>query len=182
MQSGPAGLSCRIMLSLIRFFWEMFLLRRKPQDLPASVALLVLLALLNIATGLGNNLSLFGSFSAALGANLVDLLLTGGVLFVLLRTRNHAERWLQTTTAFFGIGTLSSGLMLAYRAPVELLGLEPMGVLLSFALVVWAHVVLGHILRHALQIPWGAGIVLVFAYTMLAFSFINQWFPVVTQQ
>jgi hypothetical protein len=165
------------MLALLKFFFELALLRRGPQDLPASSALLVLLAALSVVIGSANGAEIFGGLRPALGANLLDLLLTMLLLFVLLQIRGHLPRWQQTATAFFGLGVLVGLIMLAVRRPAELFGITPLAVLVELVLAVWLHVALGNVLRHALGIPLLAGVVIVFAYTILAFNIIARFFP-----
>ncbi len=100
------------MLALLRFFIQLALLRRGPQDLPASPVLLVLLAVFNVLIGTANGVELFGGPRAALGANLLDLVLTMVLLFALLQFKRHVARWQQTASAFFGLGVLAGLIML----------------------------------------------------------------------
>lgn len=165
------------MLALLRFFAQLALLRRGPQDLPASPALLVLLAGLNVVVGSTNGTQLFGSARAALGANLLDLLLTMAMLFVLLQVRGLTARWQQTTSAFLGLGVLAGLIMLSVRPPADLLGLQAFATLVDLVLVVWLHVALGSVLRHALGIPLLAGVIIMLSYTVIAFNIIARVFP-----
>ncbi len=164
---------------LFQFFIQLALLRRAPQDLPVSTALLVVLAVVSVVLGAVNGTSVFGSFPAAFGANLVDLALTFALLFFALKFTSHPERWVQTTTAFLGLGTLAGLVMLLVRGPAEFLGIKDLAVLVDLIIAVWLHVALGGVLRHALEIPLMAGVLIVLAYTMLAFNVIVQWFPMV---
>ncbi len=165
------------MFALFRFFIELAMLRRGPQDLPASSALLVLLALLNVLVGSANGMELFGGFGTALGANLLDLLLTVVMLFALLQFKGHLARWQQTASAFFGLGVLAGLLMLVVRPPLELLDVAPFAALLDLILAIWLHVALGSVLRHALGVPLLAGVVIVLSYTVIAFNVIARIFP-----
>ncbi|MGB5199627.1 MAG: hypothetical protein WBN68_17110 [Sedimenticolaceae bacterium] len=162
---------------LIRFFVELALLRRGPQDLPASGALLGLLAALSVLVGTVNGMQLFGSLRAALGANLLDLLLTLGLLFVLLQLKGHAPRWQQSASAFLGLGVLAGLVMLLIRGPAEALGVTDIARLIDLLLAIWLHVALGSVLRHALAIPLLAGVIIMLSYTVLAFNVIVRIFP-----
>jgi hypothetical protein len=51
-------------------------------------------------------------------------------------------------------------------------------VLVDLIVAVWLHVALGHVLRHALEVPLLAGVLIVLAYTMTAFSVVTRIFPV----
>jgi len=165
------------MLALFRFFVQLAALRRAPQDLPASTALLVLLALLSVLIGAVNGSELFGGARSALGVNLIDLTLTMLMLFALLQISGHLPRWTQTATAFFGLGVLAGLLMLLVRAPAELLGIIGLARLLDLVLAIWLHVALGNVLRHALGIPLLAGVMIMLSYTVLAFNLIARIFP-----
>lgn len=165
------------MLALLKFFAELALLRRGPQDLPASSALLVLLAVLSVVIGSANGADVFGGLRPALGANLLDLVLTMLLIFVLLQIRGHLARWQQTATAFFGLGVLVGLIMLAVRPPAELFGIPQVAMLIEVVVAIWLHVALGSVLKHALGVPLLAGVVIVFAYTILAFNIIARVFP-----
>ncbi len=167
------------MQALLMFFLDLARLRRGPQDLPASSALLILFAVLSIVLGTLNGAQMFGGVRAALGANLLDLLLTLVMLFVLLQFTGHAARWLQTTTAFLGLGVLAGSIMLLIKPPAEALGVSDVAMLIDLVLAVWLHVALGNILRHALNIPLLAGVLIVLSYTVMAFSVIVRVFPLV---
>ena len=165
------------MSALIRFFVELALLRRGPQDLPYSAALLGVLAVLSVLIGTINGRELFGGIQPALGANLVDLALSLGLLWLLLQTRGKRARWQQTASAFLGLGVLAGAIMLAIRAPSEMLGVVQVAMLIDVVIAVWLHVALGNVLRHALEVPLLAGVLIVLAYTVFAFNLIAQVFP-----
>jgi hypothetical protein len=165
------------MLALFRFFVELALLRRGPQDLPASSALLVLLAGLNVLVGAANGIELFGGVRPAFGANLLDLMLSMLMLYALLQFKGHLARWQQTATAFFGLGVLAGLIMLFIRSPADSMGITGLAMLLDLILAIWLHVGLGNVLRHALGIPLMAGVIIVLSYTVLAFNLIARVFP-----
>ena len=165
------------MPALIRFFVELAILRRGPQDLPASSTLLSLAAVLNVLIGSANGKALFGTVGAALGANLLDLVLTLLMLYLLLQFRGHAARLQQTTTAFFGLGALAGLVMLLIRPAAELLGAPQVAMLVDLVLAIWLHVALGSVLRHAIGVPLLAGVIIMLSYTVMAFSVIARVFP-----
>ena len=171
------------MRALFRFFVELALLRRGPQDLPASPALLALLAGLNVLVGAANGTDLFGGVRSAFGANLLDLMLSMLMLYALLQFKGHLARWQQTATAFFGLGVLAGLIMLFIRSPAESFGITGFAMVLDLILAIWLHVALGNVLRHAMGIPLMAGVIIVLSYTVLAFNLIARVFPpVVTLQ
>ena len=165
------------MLALISFFVELALLRRGPQDLPAATVLLILLAVLSVLIGTINSVDLFGGVRPALGANLLDLFLALVLLFLLLQVRGHAPRWQQTASAFLGLGVLAGLVTLLVRLPATALGIADIAILVELVLAVWLHVALGNVLRHALDLPLLAGVIIVLSYTVLAFNVIARIFP-----
>ena len=165
------------MFALTRFFVQLAALRQAPQDLPASTVLLVLLAVFSVLIGTLNGSAIFGGPRAALGANLLDLLLTMLMLYALLQIRGVLARWLQTATAFFGLGVLVGAVMLLIRVPAELLGLAELAKLFELLLAIWLHIALGHVLKHALDIPLLAGVMIMLSYTVLAFNLVARVFP-----
>lgn len=165
------------MFPLFRFFVELAMLRRGPQDLPASRTLLILLAALSVLIGSVNGADLFGGLRTALGANLLDLLLMMLMLFVLLQVKGHLARWQQTASAFFGLGALAGMVMLLVRVPAGALGIMELAMLADLVVAVWLHVALGGVLRHALDMPLLAGVAIVLSYTIMAFNIIARVFP-----
>ena len=165
------------MLALISFYIQLAALRRGPQDLPASSALLTLLAGLSVLIGTANGAKMFGGVRPALGANLVDLALSMLLVYALLQLRGHAARWLQTVSAFLGLGVLAGLLMIGVKAVTGALGIPESAVLVDLALAIWLHVALGSVLRHALEIPLLAGVIIMLSYTVLAFNLIARVFP-----
>lgn len=168
------------MLALIRFFTELALLRRGPQDLPVSGLLLGLLAVSSVLFGTINGRDMFGALQAALGANLLDLGLTLGFLWILLQVRGRLARWQQTATAFFGLGALAGFIMLLVRGLAEAVGILELAMLVDLIMAVWLHIAFGNVLRHALEVPLLAGVLIMLSYTILAFNLIVRVFPLVT--
>lgn len=165
------------MLVLLQFYVDLARLKRAPQDLPYSPVLLALMALLSVLIGTINGRELFGGVQAAFGANLVDLVLSLGLLWVLLKTKDKAARWQQTATAFLGLGVLAGLIMLFVRTPADAFGVVQFAILIDLVVAVWLHVALGNVLRHALEVPLLAGVLIVLAYTVFAFNLIAQVFP-----
>lgn len=165
------------MSALFRFFIDLALLRRGPQDLPASAALLALLAVASVVLGTLNGAELFGGHRAALGANLIDLALSLLLLYMLLQLKSKLARWQQTATAFLGLGALVGLLLLLVRPLAQMLGVMELAILVDLLLAIWLHVALGNVLCHALEIPLLAGVIIVLSYTVLAFNFIARIFP-----
>jgi hypothetical protein len=67
--------------------------------------------------------------------------------------------------------------MLVVRTLAEALGVVQFAILIDLVVAVWLHVALGNVLRHALDVPLLAGVLVVLAYTIFAFNLIAQVFP-----
>jgi cytochrome bd-type quinol oxidase subunit 2 len=166
------------MYRLLRQLWEICLLRAGPQDLPYSpalarglVALLIGVNLLYSATG--PDTLLLPRILVAVGVLL-------GVTWIALTTRDRTPRYAQAVTALCGCTILFllalmplTWLLFALQpdpASAEALPQDPRRValaLLAVLLLGWKVMVNGHIFRHALDWPYGAGILLALGIFML---------------
>lgn len=132
---------------------DILLLRRGPQDLPASSSLLAILILCNLIVGI----LLFSSQQEGNPESLqsvVDMGLTLIMYTAVLHLRGVRERVVQTLTAFTGTGLLLTLVLF----PISLLlASEGDGLFLSagqlmfMALLIWSLAVDGHIFRHSLN-------------------------------
>ncbi len=146
---------------------DLCLLRAGPQDLPFNAGLfrnlLILALLVDLAyswmVGLRDGLLLVVVIAFAIGI---------GLIFGLLRIAGRRERFLQTMTAVLVVGVVFKLVlmpMIIGVLPLPQPGDAPtmsQGVLawLVLGLLVWNLVVDGHILRHALEIKLGQGVLL----------------------
>jgi hypothetical protein len=152
------------MKELIQLFTQIALLRRGPQDLPASLLLLGM----TIVGYFGINFLVSSLMPPLKGwpAHLaVDVVFTLVWYVVLLRLAGRSERTLQTTTAVFGFQAvlspllvLSEWLMLRFaqdatwQLPVALMWLM---------LVIWVIAANSHVVKAALEWSSGASVALV---------------------
>jgi hypothetical protein len=168
---------CRPVLAIIHFFVDLCVLRRKPQDLPASPVLLGLV----LAAGLGGGLLLATSAGApllqGLGQTALDYLLMLAALHLGLRLLDKKPRFMQSATALVGAETLIG---LVALLPVALAGPSPeqspqliLAGLLFLALVVWSVLVTGHILRHAFDLTLAQGIAVAIAFDVVSFLLVG---------
>ena len=165
------------MLAIIHFFIDLCLLRRAPQDLPASP---VIFALVVAASTFGSMLLAFSAGEKAvigLLQGLLDIGFTLALLYAILRLVDKPARVLQTATALIGVDTLIGlvallPLSLAASAD-ETSGLLVLAGFLFLGLVVWGVLATAHILRHAFEIRLMQGVFLAIAYDVLAFVVIG---------
>jgi hypothetical protein len=152
------------MRDLFRLFAQIALLRRGPQDLPASTLLLAL----TVGAYLGVNFlvaSVLPSVKDGTAQVLIDTLFTLLWYVALLRLLGRGERVLQTATAVFGLQALLSPLLIAsdwlilhldkdalWQLPVECAGL---------LLIVWVIAASSRIVKAALEWSSLASVVLV---------------------
>ncbi|MEW8319087.1 MAG: hypothetical protein AB2660_11250 [Candidatus Thiodiazotropha sp.] len=179
MASRPAWAKGRgrDLKALLNSALELCLLRRGPQDLPASIHLLWLLAMLNLLVGTIMVLDAqFGLFRAIL-ENLFSLTLLLGLLAAALAMSGRLPRFKQTANAMLLSGLLLSLLalpLIAWRHRSESAESE----LLLLVVFIWSILVLGHIIRHAFEISFNLGIAIALLYNILAWSIMSQLFPV----
>jgi hypothetical protein len=158
------------MLALLKLYRDICLLRAAPQDLPFSHFLMLLCILCYALVGLGVSLLDQGLGLSLLSAG-VDTALMIGLAYLGLWIRDRGARAVQTITALTGTGAffgllgwplIASLQQVADNTPSSLS-------LLLLALIVWNITVIGHILRHALDIPlWvGTGVALLYIYTSI---------------
>ena len=149
------------LLPLIR---DILFLRRGPQDLPYSPALLALL--------IGATLALYAALAEYLDVGVphmaFSLLLLLALTWSALRIAEKSERFVQTSTAllgaslvltllavpvFFGVGELP-------KDPQRLTPAQSMWVMVALLFQVWDIAVTSHILRHALDLKMRLGVLI----------------------
>lgn len=159
------------MASVLQLFAEMLRLRAAPQDLPARDDLLLGSVVAAAATAM---LALRSLYPLDLAAARIALDLALQLVFVLaiLRLVGHPERFRQTFSALCGTGAILVLLtwplndILASREPES--GIAAGAVVLLFGIYAWSVLVTGHILRHALGLTLGRGVLVALAYVFVA--------------
>lgn len=165
------------MQALIRFFFELCLLRRAPQDLPASTALLWTVLVAELAIGLVVGLAAGLSLGVSLVQDTLEAGLMLGALYAGLYFTRHLGRLVQAATALLGTSALIS---LAALVPLALnpTGSEEtdaaaLGAVLLLGLMGWSVVVAGHILRHTFGISLAQGAAIAVAFQILAIGLLG---------
>lgn len=159
------------MQALITFFFELCLLRRAPQDLPASDTLFRLILIADVAVGVLVGVASGLQTLASAAQVVAETALMLSLLYLALGLVGHPGRFTQSATALLGSGVLIGALALA---PVLLGALggdtdaAALGTLLLLALMVWNIAINGHILRHTFGIGLGQGIGIAVVYELLA--------------
>lgn len=171
------------MLSQIaRVSLDILLLRCGPQDLPADWRLLAGFAVVYCSLA-GMQMSLVTPAGSAVFQAILATLLLAAYVNAVLRLREMPERFVQTLSALFIIGSALTLLMLgptsalapflqavADNPNAQAAPQPPAIALFSYMLVgIWNLVVFGHIYRHALSVPlWmGIGAAVLFEFVLL---------------
>lgn len=135
---------------------EMMRLRSGPQDLPASMGLALLLAMLYVGSGFvaGGVLNEddYG------GRTLLAISLQFVVAAALLNLRGHAARMPQTLGALAGTGFLFGLLSIGVLSWIDPEQPQAGLAVTYLGLFLWSLAVDGHIYRHALAVRLGTGV------------------------
>jgi hypothetical protein len=168
------------MQDFVRLFIQIALLRRGPQDLPASLLLLVL----TLAGYLGVNAlvsALLPPVSVWPLQLLVDTLFTLAWYVALLQLAGRPERILQTSTAVFGFQAVLSPPLIASEWLMRRFGEQtswqlPIAVA-GLLLVVWLVAANGHVVKAALEWSGTASIMIVIAQIFSSQLLLFALFP-----
>ncbi|MEZ5581591.1 MAG: hypothetical protein R3F37_01305 [Candidatus Competibacteraceae bacterium] len=165
------------MVALFNLFLDICLLRKGPQDVPASTALLQLSLALYAISGLVLLLATLDLISAFTLVTL-DLGLLVGLTYGVLNLLGRGPRFAQTLTALAGTGVLLELIawplaMWIGQASIRQETAALPG-LLYLVLLGWNIVIIGHILRHALSITLAFGVLYAFGY-LLSFWVLSDW-------
>jgi hypothetical protein len=147
-------------------------LRRGPEDMPYSPALLAALIAASVVLDLATGAAFDGDDTLA--RSLVSTALVLALAWVALRIRKLDHRYVQTASALVACGLVFSLLVLplgwlAHPMPANATALTPLQVLLGWgvlALFVWNLVVFAHILRRAIDAPFGLAFAIVIAWAV----------------
>lgn len=152
---------------LLTLLWDICRLRRGPQDLPYSPQLLLIVVAFSL--GLQQVIArVLGVEQETLGAGLLSLALNLGALYLLLNLRHKRSRFVQTALAMlacallFTLISLPIVLLVGERPPLpeQISPLQALLGLVSLPLLIWKIMVDAHILRHSLDVPLLAGVVI----------------------
>ena len=165
------------MLKLLNFFVDLCLLRRAPQDLPASQSLLVMVLVVNALAGIVLGVQTWAGAGVALAATALDIGALLGLLWIALQVRGVTPRFTQSATALLGAGTLFTLLAMPLQPLLDAPEEMEAGALVYLLLLVWVQLVYGHVLRHALNLNLVSGVALSLVYTFSSAVLIELLFP-----
>lgn len=150
-------------------------LRRGPEEIPYSKRLLAVLIGAGIVIDVLSGRVLGGHDT--LERSLVSMTLILALCWIALATRRLVNRYVQTATALVACSILFSLLVLplAFLAGplpdnAQLTPLQTILVWASFAIFVWSVLVDAHIIRRALDAPFGLGVAIAIAWAVADFA------------
>jgi hypothetical protein len=165
-------------------FFDVCRFKKKPQDIPESKNLLTFCAMVFVVLSvfLAN---FFQPFENAVLSAVIELVLIMIFTLALLQIRGKASRWPQTVTAFFGTNIIVSVIALPVYIflgfgglnEVETNSIKAMGLLFLAGLSLWNIVIMGYILKHALEIHFAITLFIAMVYIWIIFSFESALMP-----
>ena len=169
--------------AIVNPFVQICLLRQGPQDLPTSGILLAMaLTAHTVMSILLSNVSL--SVLSALAWGVLSTVLLVVLAATLLYVQRRNARVVQTVTALAGTGAIITFIALPISGWLHgadhAAGEGGFALLLVLILTGWSLVVVGHIIRHALSVPYFIGLVMAVVFYLISISVFRALFPVGT--
>ncbi len=165
------------MLPLIRTLVDICLLRRGPEDIPASWILLYMsMALWLLAMFM--TLGLLANYGANEAWLSVGSAIVGAICYVfVLVASGYGSRGVPTVTAIVGCSAIIWFAQLAVIVILNPIDGGRIGGLVSFVVLIWSVPVKGHIIARAINWHWYAGIVVAFSIFLLQLAFTQSMAP-----
>jgi len=164
--------------SFFRLFWKISLLQKGPQDVPPPMPFLVLLFVTLVITAAMVG-GLYDKTVESVQVESVNAVIMTVLVAVFLYLRNHGARFNQTMSAIFGIGILFNLFTLGL-ALIDKLGFLPgfLHLQIELLLVIWQITVIGHILRHAMEIHIAFAILIAILFLFINMAVVTVLAPV----
>ncbi len=165
--------------TVVRPFAEICVLKRAPQDLPNSAFLLLITLVAHTVTSILLNAVVLDGWTAIL-AGVTDTLLVSILTASILYLHSFTSRIVQSLSAMTGTGAIISVVaipLFTWHAGAQQSGSpNAIAALLVFGIVAWSLAVSGHILRHALSVPYALGIVVALAFYAISYTVFSSLF------
>ena len=150
-------------------------MKRRPQDLPASDLLLLVVVFLYFVAGCFHN-SLHESLYRSFLIGVLDIVFMFFFVYFALKLFNHENRWTQTVTALAGSGMILTlfaiPVSFGLTGPQQDAGYSLFAFMLLF-LFIWSISVHAFIFKHAFTLSFAAGVAFAFFYNLLSFMIIS---------
>jgi hypothetical protein len=162
-------------------------LRRGPEDMPHSPSLLAVLVAASVAIDVATSAAFSGDDNA-LARSLVSTALVLALAWAALRVRKLDNRYVQTASSLVACGIVFSLLVLplgwlVHPMPTVASALTPLHIAVGWAvlaLFVWNLVVFAHILRRAIDAPFGLAFAIVIAWAVADWALSHALFDAAT--
>lgn len=166
----------QVLMSLV----EIARLRRDPSVLPASLTLVVILALAYAASSAVQSWMLYEN-DRLVARTVADLVLTLGIFWLVLAVPRRSHRYRQTINAILGTSVLLTPilmLLIALQQPAEMFyPVKLVAWAASIGVIVWYTLIVGHILRSALEIGFVTSIAIAITTVLAANAALTKLFP-----
>ena len=164
-------------MNALKTLFDITLLQAKPQDIPFSLPLLAITAVTSIISYIlalepvGSEVTrVLGKQVSITPLAIAEHIFFAATVWVILRFRQHAERFVQMLTAMFGVSTIMQLVMW----PVTGWLLQKQGTadanlpaFLIFALRIWILIVYANIFKETLETRFGVGVLFTIASWMV---------------
>lgn len=165
------------MLALVQVFWQIALLRKGPQTLPASRELLWLLLAAHWLIGVILVIDTL-SLERALLSGLVTTLIMVALVHALLILHRHHNRVTQTLSALAGCEVLLGLFMLPLLVMLHIGGgMVALVAMFWLLLIGWNIAIAAHIFRHALGVRLAVGVLFAIGYILVSISLSSFLIP-----
>ena len=167
----------QLLISLV----EIARLRRDPSILPASLTVVVILAVAYAASSALQSWMLFAG-DRLVARTVADLGLTLGIFWLVLAAARRLHRYRQTINAILGTSVLLTPILMVLIALQQPAGMfYPVRVMAwaaSIGVIVWYTLIVGHVLRSALEIGFVASVAIAITTVLAANAALTKFFPV----
>ena len=171
------------MIALLRALAGIALLRQDPSALPASIVLVVLTAIGYAAASAASSWLVIDD-GHWFGRAALDLASTVVLCWLLLAATRRGHRYRQTLAAVLGTAVLLSPLAMAFQWLLEFEGTAYLIKVLAWAallaVVIWSILIVGHILRTALEVGYLTSLALALTWLVANQALIHRVYPAVT--
>ena len=168
------------MTELLNSLLQIALLRRNPSALPASVALLVVLAAAYAGSSALQSWMLHGG-DRLLARTATDLGLTLAMFWLVLAVTRRGYRYRQTISAVLGAAALMTPLIVLLLALKDPAAVNYPVALLAWAgsvgVIVWFTLIVAHILRSALEVGFVTSVAIALTYLIASAAVLKRLFP-----
>jgi predicted neutral ceramidase superfamily lipid hydrolase len=167
------------MFEIIKLLFDICLFKQGPEDLPPSVWLMRLLAVLNVIINI-LLVSLHADWLSSLLQSLVSVVLILGFSWLMLYVSRKSARFVQTAAAMLGTDLLITFFALPGMATMAIGSGSVLAFVITILLMIWHWAVTGHIFRRALEQSWSLSLGLAFLYILGSYKLMALMFPEVS--